>query len=102
MSGLRVTQHRPKREQKDTSETKLKKEVSELRKTVARLRRQLEKRTEVEIDAIEDESAPQAEAQVMVPKTEKCPDCGGETKALDLAGRNYVICNECQYRKRAA
>jgi formamidopyrimidine-DNA glycosylase len=93
---MRVTPHKARREKKNERDENLRKEVSRLTRQVSSLRKELTKRDRIEEEAIEDE-APENEPEE---KAEKCPDCGHETKQMELAGRVFVVCPECKFRKK--
>lgn len=95
MASNRVTPHKPKREKKKERDSNLKKEVERLKRQVTSLRKELNKRDQIEEDAVDE--TPEEEPKK---PTEKCPECGTETKEMDLAGRIYVVCPECKFRKR--
>ena len=74
---------------------KLISENSKLKKSVARLRKRLERYESVATE--EDEEQP----QVGVIIKEKCPECSGkDVVEFDIAGRMYKLCKICKWRKR--
>jgi hypothetical protein len=88
---------RRQREEESRELHKLESENTKLKKSVARLRKKLER---YESAASDDEDDTESVKQVGIPSKDKCPECSSkEVVELDFAGRVFKLCKICKWRK---
>lgn len=100
MPKIRAVQHKPKNEERKAKEiVDLKQENHSLKRKLKRLQKEVRKRVppEAEEEAMLM-SAPYSSNAAFV---DKCPECEGFLKMLSLAGKRYIICGDCKWRKKA-
>lgn len=108
MQNNQASSHRPKREDQKSKElSDLKRENFQLRRTIKQLQKEIKKRVKVEEDVAEqglEEQAPEEFEAPQEPVQDElgCPECQTPVRVITLAGKDFLVCPECKWRKKAA
>lgn len=96
---MKNQQDKPTREERKAKElSDLKRENNQLKRQLERLRKRLNKMNISVIEEIDEEPVEVVEERVE--EAGGCEKCGGEIKELELAGKKFIVCTVCNWRKK--
>lgn len=98
----RITQNKPQREEQKAKElSDLKRQNQQLKRQISRLRKQISRLIEVHgLDIKVEDEEPVEVVEEKVEEAGGCEKCGGEIKELELAGKKFIVCTVCNWRKK--